>query len=212
MLRPARGILFLLDGSTCWKNVARVDAGISIQLLSEHGVGKSALARRIHSETFYTPHVTPAKDVLTAILKKCYRRGWHDVESKDGEEMNEATLERTLRKMDVKAATAAAVQALRERRAIQLIRHPGFAYIQKNWHKILLLNTLGLEEIAREKGIGVLGLNRHDALFLEISLSSPAEQKKIMVDVQALEKQIAAAESRLAQVVEQKAAVLRKYL
>jgi len=33
-----------------------------------------------------------------------------------------------------------------------------------------------------------------------------------MVDVQALEKQIAAAESRLAQVVEQKAAVLRKYL
>ncbi len=71
---------------------------------------------------------------------------------------------------------------------------------------------MGLEEIAREKGIGVLGLNRHDALSLEISLSSPAEQKKIMVDVQALEKQIAAAESRLAQVVEQKAAVLRKYL
>lgn len=100
---------------------AAVDAGISIQLLGEHGVGKSALAKRIHSEALYIAHVTPAKDLLTALLKECYRRGWHDVQTKDDEEMDDVALERALRKMDVKAATAAAVQALKERRAILVL-------------------------------------------------------------------------------------------
>ncbi len=100
---------------------AAIDANISIQLVGEHGVGKSALARRISSSAIYLEHVTPAKDLLTALLKECYRRGWHDVETKDGEEMDDATLERALRKLDVKSSTAAALRALAEKRAVLVL-------------------------------------------------------------------------------------------
>lgn len=102
---------------------AAVDAGISIQLIGEHGVGKTALARRISSSAIYLEHVAPAKDLLTALLKECYRRGWHDVETKDGEELDDAALERALRKMDVKSATTAALKALDSRNATLVLDH-----------------------------------------------------------------------------------------
>ncbi len=110
-------ILFVGRQHLLEKCRSAVDAGISIQLLGEHGVGKSALARRIASDTIYIEHVAPAKDLLTALLKECYRRGWHDVQTKDEEEMDDVALERALRKMDVKSATAAAIKALAGQRA-----------------------------------------------------------------------------------------------
>lgn len=75
-----------------------------------------------------------------------------------------------------------------------------------------LLRTLGLEEIARGKGVGVPGLNRHEVHALQIPSPLPDEQEHLVAKIEVLEAQIAEAEARLAQVAEQKAAVLRKYL
>ena len=47
---------------------AAVESGQDVWLLGEHGVGKSALARRIHPDALYVPGVTPAKDLLTCLL------------------------------------------------------------------------------------------------------------------------------------------------
>ena len=100
---------------------AAVDAGISIQLLGEHGVGKSALSRRVHADALYIGNVTPVKDLLTSLLMECYRRGWHDVENKSGEDMNDVALERALRKVDVKTAAASALAALRNRGVVLVL-------------------------------------------------------------------------------------------
>lgn len=84
-----------------------VDAGLDVWLTGEHGVGKTALAKRIASDAIYLAQIAPAKELLSTLLLECWRRGWHDVEGE------EAEVEKALRRLDQKAAANAIVAALK---------------------------------------------------------------------------------------------------
>lgn len=92
-----------------------VDAGVGVFLLGEHGVGKTALAKRIcdgrtGDEAIYLPHCSPVKELLCSLLMECWRRGvW---ELPDGAESDEASVEKKVRRFDQKAALTQAVKAL----------------------------------------------------------------------------------------------------
>ncbi|HEX8465528.1 MAG TPA: hypothetical protein VF627_13000 [Abditibacterium sp.] len=104
---------------------AAVESGQDVWLLGEHGVGKSALARRIHPDALYVPGVTPAKDLLTCLLIELYKRGWWSgppsKQSEDSRELSSEDIERGTRRLDVKTATACALTALKGRNAILVL-------------------------------------------------------------------------------------------
>ncbi len=104
---------------------AAVESGQDLWLLGEHGVGKSALAKRIHPDAFYIPGVTPTKDLLTCLLIELYKRGWWNgppsKNSEDDRELSEADIERGTRRLDVKTAIACTLSALKGRDAILVL-------------------------------------------------------------------------------------------
>lgn len=75
-----------------------------------------------------------------------------------------------------------------------------------------LLLSLNLEELAKGKGVGVPGLNRNDVHGLNIPLPSIEEQKRIVIKIAPLEKQLADAEEKMSKAAEKKSDILRRYL
>ena len=101
-----------------------VDAGQSVWLVGEHGVGKTALARRIVSGALYLPHSTPAKELLTSLLMECYGRGWYDPpkgKEAEGEDAAEAVVEKRIRRLDQKTAAGEAIKALSGQSAVLIL-------------------------------------------------------------------------------------------
>ncbi|GHV27775.1 restriction endonuclease [Spirochaetia bacterium] len=82
----------------------------------------------------------------------------------------------------------------------------------KNSLKLLyyILSNLNLEQLS--SGVGVPGLNRNDAYNLTVKLPALIEQKKIVGEIVTLENQIAEAQLVINSTIEQKDAVLKKYL
>jgi len=95
-----------------------VEAGQNVWLWGEHGVGKTALAKRAAPGALYLPHSSPPKELLSSLLLECWRRGWHTVASGEDEddegEEDEGKAEKKIRRLDQKSATAGAVAALRK--------------------------------------------------------------------------------------------------
>ena len=87
-----------------------VDAGQNVWLCGEHGVGKTAIAKRAAPGAIYLPHSSPPKELLSTLLLECWRCGWHTVVG--GEDEDEA--DKKIRRLDQKSATAQAVAALRQ--------------------------------------------------------------------------------------------------
>ena len=105
---------------------AAVSAGQHIALIGESGIGKTALARRLDSDALYIEHVSPAKEMLSALLMECCRRGWFDPPGCRGEEGGcDASAceenERAIRRFDLKTATDEAVRALRGHNAVLIL-------------------------------------------------------------------------------------------
>lgn len=104
---------------------AAVESGQDVWLLGEHGVGKSALAKRIYPDALYVPTVTPVKDLLTCLLIQLYGRGWWSgPPSKNGEDEQQLSsdeVERGTRRLDAKTATACALAALKDRDTILVL-------------------------------------------------------------------------------------------
>lgn len=75
--RPSGQLAFVGRARLVEKVKVALDAGLDIWLTGEHGVGKTALAKRVAPDAIYCPHVTPAKEFLFLILSECYRRGWY---------------------------------------------------------------------------------------------------------------------------------------
>lgn len=118
-------LAFIGRASLLAKCRAAVESGQDVWLLGEHGVGKSALAKRIHPDALYVPGVTPAKDLLTCLLIELYKRGWWSgPPSKNGEDdqqLSAEEVERGTRRLDAKTATSYALSALKERGAILVL-------------------------------------------------------------------------------------------
>lgn len=98
-----------------------VDAELDIWLTGEQGVGKTALAKRISQEAIYVAHVSPAKELLSALLMECCSRGWYEALDKEGEAIDCEDSEKAIRKLDIKTATATAVNALKDRKAMLIL-------------------------------------------------------------------------------------------
>lgn len=89
---------------------AVLDSGGHVFLHGEHGVGKTALARRLESDAIYLPHSNPVKEVLCSLLLEFWRRGWWQLDDGTSEL---AEVERKVRRLDQKVAAAQVVRALK---------------------------------------------------------------------------------------------------
>ncbi len=89
---------------------ATLDAGGHLFLHGEHGVGKTALARRLASDALYLPHSSPVKEVLCGLLLEFWRRGWWQLDDGTSETLE---VERKVRRLDQKVATAQVILALK---------------------------------------------------------------------------------------------------
>lgn len=89
---------------------AVLDACGHLFLHGEHGVGKTALARRLFSDAVYLPHSNPVKEVLSSLLLEFWRRGWWQWDEAATEA---AEVEKKVRRLDQKAAMVQVVRALR---------------------------------------------------------------------------------------------------
>ena len=107
--RPSGQLAFVGRARLMQQIKTALDAGLDVWLTGEHGVGKTALARRVAPHALYCSHVTPAKELLGNILSECYQRGWWLPE---GDEEDEGA-QKAIGKLDIRARTEAAATALK---------------------------------------------------------------------------------------------------
>ena len=100
-----------------------VESGQDVCLVGEHGVGKTALAKRIAGGAIYIGNISPAKELLTSLLLELYNRGWWDgpPTKNDDLTMELGEVERLTRRMDAKTATTHAVSALKNQKAVVIL-------------------------------------------------------------------------------------------
>lgn len=107
--------IFIGRGRLLEKARQAVDAQLDVHLCGETGVGKTAFARRISPEAVFISHCTPAGEVLCGLLWAAYNRGWWDGpkagDLDDGDDLDEATLAKAIRKMGQKTAISHAIDA-----------------------------------------------------------------------------------------------------
>lgn len=73
------------------------------------------------------------------------------------------------------------------------------------------LKSLNLQELSG-KGIGTPGLNRNDVHALTINIHSVDKQKEIVAEIEKAEREIAALNIKLDEIIQQKNSILKKYL
>ena len=94
-----------------------VDAGQHVHLVGEHGIGKTTLARRLRPGALYLGTVSPVKELITALLAQCYRLGWFHI-GDAGDELDDAQLDKRIRRITVADGRRQAVAALSGRQAV----------------------------------------------------------------------------------------------
>ncbi|MBA3305503.1 MAG: hypothetical protein H0U25_06210 [Thermoleophilaceae bacterium] len=94
-----------------------VDAGQHVLILSEHGVGKTALAKRLRPDAIYLAQVSPIKELLSALLLECWKRGWYEGNGDD----DPAAAEKAIRRLPARDQANLCAAALFERGAVLVL-------------------------------------------------------------------------------------------